>query len=721
MLHRPDQPAMPSKYGKNRWVRALRYAGFYVEPLPLVMEPMPPRKTLMACRQGSTTSRLLRAAVCTLGSLAACSSAPDNQNPAKHATPDQPETLALSSVQPPLLLPGTTITLLGKSYVPLNVGVARLILRGTFAGSQVEVVMPANYVANDKLEAVWRGGLESGFPADEGPFQGTAVVAIEMDDGKTHVSPTLPVKLDIAPTLAPSVADIAQGVIFVNDRIRVKGDGFLLGGEEGDTVAVLEGCFRREGQSNCAPIGTAQIAAPPTSPHDRTQVAFPFVPNIAGIHPGTFNGTAVIRNRHGLAANSAAFETGPFPVEFEMTRTTIFNLTPKEASLGQYVDVEGGGFVGVGPGAHDPAMPVTTLSLIGTFTRSGTTEGTNVDVTLVTEFVNGNLVRYVVSEEDELGTKLDLRKSSGSFSGTIRPTIQCETDTLDGVPHTTSFSIQPVRQVVWISFVASYVSSLRHFGLRAVDPLVRERVFEVAARDYAGTNVDFRPEPPTDFFLYAQVELSGEDPNGYGLLGYDNTPGKDVENARLHDKIGGLNAKTLENGDPGYGGVFVESFFGFSEHPGSFAKKFEGANPFFDAIFDPFRADVGGRPVDAADLKELVIPKLRLGDECPAVDTSDRGLQIACAVWVLGSMIGSTMTHEVGHSLGLADPYGGEFHNLGDGHNRLMDSGRFRPFLERAEILGYGPSVFCDEDYAYLKKILPRDEEDPVSVRPPCW
>jgi hypothetical protein len=88
---------------------------------------------------------------------------------------------------------------------------------------------------------------------------------------------------------------------------------------------------------------------------------------------------------------------------------------------------------------------------------------------------------------------------------------------------------------------------------------------------------------------------------------------------------------------------------------------------------------------------------------------------------VLGSLIGTTMTHEVGHSLGLADPYGSEFHNVGDGVNRLMDAGAFRTFNERAEINGEGPAVFCDEDYQYLRKVLPTSLEDPLPVRPPCW
>jgi hypothetical protein len=653
-------------------------------------------------------------------SLVACSSSSDGTDPTGSTEPTQPQDLMLSVVQPAVLLPATRMSVRGSDFVPETVGPARLVLRGDFNGSKVEVVLPAEFESSDELTASWRGALESGLQDKEGTFQGEAVVAIDEDDGKTHVSAPLQLTLEIKASLAPEVQDVAQGVIFVNDAIQVKGESFLLGGEEGETVAVLEGCFQPEDETTCEPIVTAQIGALPVSAYDRTRIAFPFAPNIAGIHPGSFDGTVLIRNRHGLAADSVVFETTSLPVHFDLTSTTIYELSPKVASLGQYVNVTGGGFVGVSNGSVDPGMAVTTLALTGSFFPTGTPDELPVDVTLVPEFVSGNLVRYVLSEQDDLGKSLDLRKASGEFSGSIRPTIQFQSDTVEGAPHTTSFQIDHVRQVVWVNFLAAYVGSLRHFGLRSADPLIRERIFDIAARDYTGINIEFRTEPPEDFALFAQVDIGGPDPNGYGLLGYDNTPGKDVDNIRLYDKIGGVNAATQEDGYPGYGGVFVESFFGFSEHPGTLAKKLEGADPFFDAIFDPFRPDRGGKPVEASDLNDLDIPTLTSGDACP-VEGNDRGMQIACSVWVLGSMIGSTMTHEVGHSLGLADPYGGEFHNLGDGYNRLMDSGRFRPFLERAEILGYGPSVFCEEDFAYLQQVLPRDDTGPAIERPSCW
>ena len=79
------------------------------------------------------------------------------------------------------------------------------------------------------------------------------------------------------------------------------------------------------------------------------------------------------------------------------------------------------------------------------------------------------------------------------------------------------------------------------------------------------------------------------------------------------------------------------------------------------------------------------------------------------------------MTHEAGHSLGLANPYGDGFHDAGDLANRLMESGGDRPFEERAELGGWGPGRFCDTEYVYLQTILPgATAKDPHIPRPPC-
>jgi hypothetical protein len=229
-------------------------------------------------------------------------------------------------------------------------------------------------------------------------------------------------------------------------------------------------------------------------------------------------------------------------------------------------------------------------------------------------------------------------------------------------------------------------------------------------------NIEFRTEPPTDFAVYEHVELVGVDPNDMGLFGYDNSPGKDSGNLRLYDRLGGVNAQTQQDGFPGFGGVFVRSLIGFSPHPGTLARSVAGADPVFDQLFDPFRPDRGGAPVSAADLASE-LPALVDGAACPA---RDRAQQLPCAIFVLGNLIGGTVAHEVGHSLGLANPYQDGFHDPGDAPNRLMDAGEARPFLERAQLMGQGPAVFCDGEYSYLRRILPSAEPAHAIARPGC-
>jgi hypothetical protein len=260
------------------------------------------------------------------------------------------------------------------------------------------------------------------------------------------------------------------------------------------------------------------------------------------------------------------------------------------------------------------------------------------------------------------------------------------------------------------------VESLRAYGLRALDTAIRERVLDVMARDYAGINLELRTEEPDDLDLYTIVEIAGEDPNQQGLLGYDNTPGKDFNNERLHDRIGSFNAQTEAEGFAAYGGVFVESMFTFSSHPPA-GLVADAPSPLFDAIFDPLREDRGGRPVSSTDDVDGGITVPDSGAACPG---TDRPTQVACAVWTLGSLIGTTASHELGHALGLAQPMvTNAFHNLGDGPSRLMDAGAQRPFEERAE-LGDGPGVFCESSYQYLRNILPTGEPSPDVERPPC-
>ncbi len=614
----------------------------------------------------------------------------------------------LTVLQPNTIVDGSLLVVEGNSFVPPESGSSRLQLRGSFRGVDVEISAAARFTDYNRMEIDWPGAASVGLTAGHGFFDGEARIIVESSiDGATHLSPPLKVSLNIADTLEPTLKSVSGGVAFVNSRILVEGEDFLLGGNEGITTALLEGCFQRDGDANCDTIGGLSLTCDPEKPFSRDRCTFAFDPRIAGIHPGTFIGKVSLRNNPGGLPAGAT--TSAQPITVQLSRPAVFSLSPSTSSLGQYVFVTGGGFVG---GAD---QSLTTLEFKGSFTPKGGSP-MNTNLSLVPEFVSGELVRYVLNEDDELGKAVDLRNVSGSFDGTVQPVTLFGAETESGDPVPMTLKIGGVRQVIYLRFMPSFVESLRHFGLRAADQRIRDRVFQVARRDYQGVNVDFRDTVPQDFALYEQVEVSGPDPNGLGMLGYDNTPGKDKENMRLYDKIGGVNATTQEDGYPGYGGVFVESFFGFSTDPGVFAKKLDGADPLFDAVFDPFRSDRGGSPVTAEELG-AGIPELTSGDACPS---TERPTQIACAVWALGSMIGTTLTHEIGHSLGLADPYGADFHNPGDVPGRLMDSGGARDLPERVEI-GGKHGAFCDSEFDYLRQILPTEQDAPSVSRPSCF
>jgi hypothetical protein len=627
------------------------------------------------------------------------------------------EGLGLAAVVPGELVPGSTLFVTGRSFVDQDFGVTVLHLVGTMGDAPVDVRLPLRFVDYMRLELAFGGGRAAGLPADAGTFRGDASVEVESTvDGRTYRSAALPVELSVATELVPSLRTLAGGpVIFVNEPLQVTGSGLLLGGGEGQTVAELTGCFIARGTPTCLPVGPTSVPVTPASAFDRSRGTFAFDPRIAGIEPGQFRGTVRLRNvgRGGAMTSSEAHV-----VDYTTVEPAIFSVAPAAASLGQYVDIRGGGFVG--PELPGEPVTTTTIELDGTFTTSG--EGgspTAVRFSVVPSFVSGPLVRYVLNEDDALGRRLDLRRTAGTFQGTVRPIVSRGEVVVRGDASPASLGVAPVRQVVWLRFQPAYTESLRKFGLRAADAHIRARVLAVARRDFEGVNIDFRTEPPTDFALFSTVDIGGPDLNGLGYFGYDNTPGKDIGNRRLYDQIGGLNATTQEDGQPGYGGVFVESLFGFSMHPKGLAVRLDGATPLFDQIFDPFRPDVGGAPVLGRDLVGDLPPRTN-GEGCPSGGA--RADKISCAVFVLGSMIGTTMTHEVGHSLGLAEPDGSstQYHNPGDEPNRLMDGGSARTFAERAELAGEGPSLFCDEELAYLRNILPSSEPAPTVARPPC-
>ncbi|MCA9715240.1 MAG: hypothetical protein KC468_11220 [Myxococcales bacterium] len=623
--------------------------------------------------------------------------------------------LALTRVSPGALVPGTRLILEGRSFVAPPWAEGTLILRPD-AGAELRA--PVTFVDFDRLELTVDDALLTGLGAPDGWFSGQAILEfVSAVDGRAYRSAPLELTLRATETLTPQLELLQEsGLIFVNDELAVAGDGLLLGGDEGVTVAALEGCVRPAGADACAPVPAVEVALTPELEGQRDRGTFRFAPQIAGIEPGAFEGQLRLRNLH---QRGAVTESGAEARVYELLEPMLFGAAPTVAGLGQYVDIQGGGFVDPEDGGQ------TLISLVGSFTPDDVgAEPVALDLLLVPERAAGTRARYVVAEDDALGQRVDLRRVTGTITGVAAPIVSYQDQEITGAEIPVQLGITHVRQVVYVAFQPSYVESLRHFGLRAADQQIRARALEVLARAYEGVGVELREQPPDDFALYSQIDIAGPDPNGLGLLGYDNSPGKDVGNLRLYDRIGSVNALTQEDGYPGYGGVFVESMFAFSEHPEPFAAPPEEpgvgvATPLFDAIFDPFRPDRGGAPLTAADF-DAPLPTLQQdGRECPA---GARDVQVACAIRAFGSLVGTTAAHELGHALGLADPDGAGFHNLVDAPGRIMDAGVHRGFAERAELDGEGPARFCVEHYAYLRSILPVTDApvDPAPSRPAC-
>lgn len=652
--------------------------------------------------------------------------------------------LAIREVYPTTLLPASLLVIRGKSLPSPSEGAMSLALSGTSKTPgglprNIEVRLRAEYLSHTEAQVRVDTDFLQQLGGNSVEFDGHAkIVVASVIDRQEHLTEPVSVKLRIVPSLTPRL-DLVElqgpqrmtGKIHPNDWLTVRGDGFLLGEGEGDTVALVSGCFLPEGASEpCALNGRAvrelELPVRPLSRFDRTSAMLPYSPGIHGVMPGKFAGSIRLRNQPPGTTMRTLSSSRSLTVE--QVRPELTGISPSAASLGQYVEMLGAGFIGGQPGQ------ATLVRLQGQFSLEGSPVNIPVDTEIVVQwlsrFPNGPVGRYVLDETDALGQALEsrggLREAAGVFVGTGTMTLRYGRESIASKPTPLRIALLRPKQVVVVRFLSSYQDSLRLFGLRAVDNAVRARVLEVARRDYAGINIEFREGGedsalPTDFAHYAQVDIGGPDPNGLGYLGYDNTPGRDMQNRRLYDRIGGVNAVTQNDGSPGYGGVFAEQLLGFSSHPGPVAaiKSAPGEAELFDRIFDPLRPDVGGNPATVREA--TLLPALSSGSICPA-SSDDRPHQVQCAIFVLGSLIGTTMTHELGHSLGLANPSNpsGSYHNQGNLRGRIMNPGSLRSFSERAELSPSGPALFCDTDYQYLRRILPGSQLPPSIERQPC-
>ncbi|MGE0786186.1 MAG: hypothetical protein AB7S26_10890 [Sandaracinaceae bacterium] len=506
--------------------------------------------------------------------------------------------------------------------------------------------------------------------------------------GDSGDSEPFPYTLEIADALAIELADVPQGEVHRNDVIELTGDGYIAP-TEGDLRAHFVGTFTEDaGPSRSVDTSIAVTLMERT---DRSRGLVRLTTDIGGPMPGTFDGSVELTSAlvSGATSTSRSVDT-----TLHFNPPDLFGLDPTTASLGQIIRISGAGFLG---GADRPDE-TTILRVQGTFTPEGATTGEAFGPTdIVPLWISGNEVQLIVDAEarrDALVASL-FGYARGVFMGTATPIAIAGTVELTGVEVPFGFSLGPVRQVVYVRFLPGFYGSLVRFGLHNARDQIELAVQERMRGIYAQWNVDLRFEEPDDFSrtAYSVLEIGGPDPNGSGLFGYDNTPGKDIGNLRLFDQIGGANAETQLDGYPGFGGVFVESFLYWSENPGFAGDRPPGApspEPLFDEVFGPVRE----RPATRDEVN---------GDGDP-----DRVAAVRRAIDALGSIVGETSSHELGHSLGMAQPYGSPtaYHNGFDGDGCLMDSGGDRPLGERMGLPGFTPTHFCYDHPDYLDEIL---------------
>ncbi len=249
--------------------------------------------------------------------------------------------------------------------------------------------------------------------------------------------------------------------------------------------------------------------------------------------------------------------------------------------------------------------------------------------------------------------------------------------------------LDPGAQVVWIRATPELDSALRDLGLLAQRAAWLAELRDATARHFSGLGIELRLDQPARG-VYMTVELGGADPNGQGLLGLDNSTGKDVGNRERGEYLGGYDPLAAALGQPAWGGVFVGSLLSFSTRLPQRDPAL--ADPRFDTTMACVLPALGGHPAEGE----------------PAGDPA-RAACVRGALEMSAHLVANTLAHEIGHALGLPAAQG-RVHNLGDNPGWIMDAGAHRGFAERAELPGAPKSMFSPGNLRYLRLILPEHE-----------
>lgn len=561
--------------------------------------------------------------------------------------------ITLDPIETGLLLPGGYFAIRGSGFLEGATFEVQLDLLGT------QYLLESRLSPTEGLEARWPVNL--GTSLQQGLYTGTLTVKVKLleAEGSAQTSWTA----NLAQRLAPQLSTLSPWS--APNSARPVAAARMLKEGEGETILILDGVLTTTSSARTINVRTLlqKINV------DRSAAQWIADPREWGIYPGSFEGNARLMNRSHVGEDE-----GPvIPVLLSYRTPQITGPLHASLSRGQLLPLTGWGFLG------GEERGFTLLSFNGTFEPYNTLHEPIAwsDLTLETSWVSGDELSLILSptlDEDCEGPELGAE--AGILSGSITPSIILGEEIVEGEPVAFELEVRPTKQVVFLSFLPAFIDSLRLFGLRNVSGRVVDEIIRVVERDYEGINLEVRREPPLDFELFSIVEIGGPDPNAQDLFGLDNTTGLDLCNQRLNDYLAGRNA---DSGGT-FGGIFVESFLNLSPKKGDNPL----ADPLFDQIFDP-----------------VMSTPARIDE------TGERAEQIDRAIKALGNLIGNTLSHEIGHSLGLPMyPGCGQYHNA-PGELQIMDCGRDRPFVERVGLDPRGFAQWTTENRQYLERILP--------------
>lgn len=505
------------------------------------------------------------------------------------------------------------------------------------------------------------------------------------------------------PTLQATSLTGERRDVHVNERVPVQASG-LLSGDEGETYAQIVDGEVRPSAGDVRALDGERI--PIEWAGSRASGRLSIDPAIFGVQTGEFVATVRLVNRPRIGAAQTGL--GTHELRGRIQPSIVATLEPGGASRGEFVDIQGRGFVpsdadaGYGmvlryegefvPRDGSSAMPIAD-AVEPDGAGGGGSRIERAPERVVAEDTIRQTVWYRVTERRELA---GLGRRPGTFDGSITPLLFDAHGEQVGDAWEGEFTVEPTKQVMYVKFLPVFSRALEAYGLRNVERPIREKVVETIREAYAGYHVEVTETRPTRWSAYATIEVGGADPTGTRAFGFDNSfndVAKDTGNLFLADYLGGVNAEAAAEFNNPYGGIFLNSFSYFSAelNPDS-----PGSTDEFDRIFRPFMPALGGTPV--------------AGDEWPE---GPRTSAIRAAVDAIGHVVGNTAAHEFGHSMGMTFVQQDTtrptdiFHNQISGPY-LMDGGSERPFAERAELPGTQPAGFNERNRAYLDRIIPQ-------------